>query len=435
MAKYNPDNLKFIPLRAQVAEMELTEETIRAAVNRAIARASTAKEAKADVGPVGPNDKPRMLQMSAFIAHAGPPNRNRQAFVESELQATVADGLFKAPYFGMIDYNHDFTAYGAWYAAEWAFDNEAGQWGILAHGAVWAWRYSDLADKFLAQQARQGFVDVSMSCLYLQSDLLHDANGDMYELIHKPIFLTTSLLDVPKGDADARGLVSEDPSQSNQDRTAELLKASLAHNEAFNIEEDAMEELMKKIEAMFGEQKDALKPLAEALANLPQVEQKLAAAMKAHEAALARVAELEGQVATLTNEKASLTTAKETADVALATVKTENERLTGEVTELKSFKAGIEEKEAKAAKEARALSRTAEIPEAVLETVKGMEKGEEILAKWMEQSDDEWTVTKATFAIASKKPSMADRSAKEGTLTGASEPSNEGWEINKFAKK
>lgn len=436
MAKYNLDNLKFIQVRATLAEMELSEESVREAINRAIAQANKreGKEAVAEVGPIGPNDKPRMLQISAFIAHAGPANRNRQAFREADLQRVVSEGLFRAPYFGMIDYNHDFVARGAWYATEWAFDNEAGQYGILAHGAVWAWRYNDIAEEFLAQQARQGFVDVSMSCLYKASDLLHDANGDMYELIHDPIFLTTSLLDVPKGDVNARGLVSEDPSQSNEDRTTELLKASLA-NEAFNVEEDDMEELMKRIEAMFGEQKAELKPLMEALANLPQVEQKLREALAAHESAKARVTELEGQVATLTSEKAALTTAKETADVALAAAQKELETLTNEVTELRTFKSGIEDKEAKAAAEKRAEARKAEIPEAVTETLKGMENGEAILAKWMEQSDEEWAVTKAVFSVPeAARKTMAERSAQEGLLSGASEPAEGRFAIDKYRK-
>src|SRR5258705_11251306 len=91
------------------------------------------------------NGKPRMLFMNAWMAHEGR-NLNGDAFVNEELRQRVREGLFVPPFAGMIDLDHDFTARGFWYKAAYAFDEQANKWGILATGAVWAWRYPELAD-------------------------------------------------------------------------------------------------------------------------------------------------------------------------------------------------------------------------------------------------------------------------------------------------
>jgi hypothetical protein len=152
---------------AKVEEISSTFETVDdllASLTSPAADCLTKAYKEAELSPMGDNGKPRTLKLTAWIAHAPKPNLNRDAFNEADLQKAVENGLFQAPYCGMVDYNHDFTAYGAWYSAKYAFDPVAGQQGILAEGFIYAWRYTELADLMLAMQQRQGHIDVSMAC-------------------------------------------------------------------------------------------------------------------------------------------------------------------------------------------------------------------------------------------------------------------------------
>ena len=77
-------------------------------------------------GPITESGLPRMLKITAWIAHAGPANRNRDAFLAEDLQEVVNNDLFAPPYLGMVDFNHDFFPYGAWYSARYEYDPKAG---------------------------------------------------------------------------------------------------------------------------------------------------------------------------------------------------------------------------------------------------------------------------------------------------------------------
>jgi hypothetical protein len=434
MPRFDPDNLPdliLLPVTATVAMMDLSEASLRERINLAIA-AQNARQANAAVGPVGENQQPRMLQISAWICHAGKPNANGYDFTKEGLEAAVKNGLFQKPFLGMIDFNHNYEAIGAWYDAEFAYDPVAEAWGLLAHGAIWSWRYTDISDKLLAAQAREGRIDVSMSCLFQTGTISRDANGRSVITIHDPVFLTTSVLTEPPADADARGRGSEDVTQTEQERTRQLLRAALEASEHetpadHSQEEEGMKELIEKVEALLGEQKAELGPLVQAAMKLPEVEAKLAAAVEAKAAADASFKAFESKheeaLATLRKEVEELQSAKATLEVTLEATKTELTTASAQNAELVEFKAGVEAKEREAAEAARRAARQEEIPEAVMAALDDREDKDSLLEDWMTQDDAKWALTKATFEIvtASARKTLAQRSAEEGLLSTASD--------------
>jgi hypothetical protein len=426
MQRFDPTKIAVLRASATVTEMDLTEDTLRQAINVAVARATTEQQALAAVGPIGPNDKPRMLQLSAWICHSGKPNQNGFAMLKEDLEEAVNAGLFQAPFFGMVDFNHDFTAYGVWYDAKFAFDETAQEWGILAHGVIWAWRFSGLADTLLAAQQRNGKIEVSITALYKNAEVKEreDKSG-RYLLIRKPIIMTTSVLDVDPADAHARGRGSEDPAETNDDRAAELLRAKLASFTAAAddapSEEAIMNELVTRIEALLGERREDLKPLVEAATRLATVEQDL-------QTAQASLATATTERETLTASVESLTTEKATLETTLAAVREELAAATAELETLRAFKAEIETKAAEQARAERDAARQAEIPETVKAELEKRDDKATVLQSWMDQDDATWTVTKATLALATPagKPSRSDRSAAEGILSSVSDTSRGG---------
>lgn len=174
---------------------------------------ASSQHAKGELKPFGPDGKPRMLVISAWMAHEGR-NLNGDAFVKEELQNVVNAGLFAPPYAGMIDDDHDFTARGYWYKTSFAHDQVAKKWGILATGAIWAWRYADLAERLLKDMGSRGLIDVSMSVIAGHTEVTSvypGTQGEKTKVLHNPVFFTTSLLSVPPGDKFARGKVAENP--------------------------------------------------------------------------------------------------------------------------------------------------------------------------------------------------------------------------------
>lgn len=153
------------------------------------------------------NGKPKMLFINAWVVHEGR-NLNGDAFVAEELKARVNQGLFSPPFAGMIDLDHDFTARGFWYKANYAFDDKAKRWGVLATGAIWAWRYKDLANFMLQEMATEGSVNVSMSAIAEVVEPTFTYPGFVGEktyIRHNPVFFTSAVLTVPPGDPDAKG--------------------------------------------------------------------------------------------------------------------------------------------------------------------------------------------------------------------------------------
>lgn len=441
MHSFQKDRMTLIPVRATVREVEVSEAAVRQAINLAIERANKGqKQDTAAVDPVGENQKPRMLQISAWICHAGKPNLNRQSFVDTDLADAVGEGLFRPPYFGMIDYNHDFNSYGAWYNARYAFDHVAQQWGILAEGAIFAWRYTDLADKMLAMQQRLGFIEVSMACMPGSYEERQDENGTYYAL-RKPVFFTTSVLDVDPADPKARGLGSEDPNSTNEMRSDELLSASVEDNtkeaEMDNAENKEAPEVTEQTEvAEVAETVAEVTEQAEVTETVEVVEEVAVVAETVEAVQEVVVVELTPaeQLAVVLAEVEVLKTARQTAEVALTAAQSEMATMLAELTELRAMKEASE----KAARDAEAArvraARMAEIPAHIAAALEN-EEGQALIEKWMEQSEETWTMTKKVFAVASStRKTAAERSAEEGVLTTATDERKGDFAINRWKK-
>lgn len=172
--------------------------------------------------PYTTEGKPKMLFLTAWMAHEGR-NLNGDAFIKEELEKSVKKGLFVPPYAGMIDDDHDFTPRGYWWKTSFAYDKVAEKWGIIAHGAIWAWRFPELAERLTNEQTLNGNVKVSMSTMAESAEVRYDYpgySGKKTNVLHNPIFFTTSTLSVPPGDEFARAEVSDeddhpDPSGTN----------------------------------------------------------------------------------------------------------------------------------------------------------------------------------------------------------------------------
>jgi hypothetical protein len=373
----------------------------------------------------------------------------------------VQEGLFRAPYFGAFDENHDFKPRGTIYSAEWAYDPAAESYGLLIKVAIWAWAFPEFAQRLLDQQGQQGYVNVSMACLYLDSEQKVWTDGRAYREIHNPVFLACSAITQGKpGDSLANGYVwLNGGPDAIEGAIQNVIKASL-DNEAGNYEEAEMKELMEKIEGLFGEQKAELQPLLEAVAKLD----KLAEAEAALATAQAEVTRLTTELAeakkaappkndpdndgdddsndpTDKNDakkaKADLASAQnelETAKVTLSAAQDALQSATAELETLRAFKAEVETKERQAAQAAQVAARTAEIPEHIATALKKQENGEQILSEWMEQSTEKWEVTKAMFSLVTPKPSMAERSERQGILPNIESSEGGEYAISRWAK-
>src|SRR5690348_8759993 len=123
---------------------------------------------------------------------------------------------------------------GVWHQASFAFDPNAdngkggkGLYGLLAKGTMFAWAFPEHATALLGEQARSGKVEVSMACIPTASETGRDDNGS-YEILHKPVFFTVSLLDVPPADKDAAAQVTEDPDANDDDMMQRLCQPATA---------------------------------------------------------------------------------------------------------------------------------------------------------------------------------------------------------------
>lgn len=441
MARYSKDKLFFLPVRAEVREMDevtLTEAGVKEAIHAALAKQQTLTQATA-ARMIDQNERPYMLQVVAWMCHAPEPNRNNEGFRPQDLELLAQNGLFQAPYFGAVDENHDFLPRGAWYSAEWAYDETAKQYGLLVKGAIWAWAYPEFADKLLRQQAEKGFLDFSMACFYKASEEKVWSDGRRYREIQHPIFVACSAItEGLPGDPNANGVTLVGGDWFDAHQVGEMLKARLT--EADLLEETDMEELMQKIEALLGEQKAELQPLIDAVAKLAKAEEDLTAATATIQALTDEKTALEGTVAALTGEKetlegtlATVTTEAATAAKGLEAAQATITDLTAEAESLRAFKGEIEAKEAEAAQAAKIEARKAEIPEVVMASL-DLEKDEDkaLFDGWMTQSDEQFEATKRTLSLASARKTHADRSAAEGELPGTAAKGEGNFAINRW---
>jgi hypothetical protein len=396
---------------------------------------------EAELSPIGDNGKPRTLKLTAWIAHAPKPNLNRDAFTEADLKAAVDNDLFQAPYCGMVDYNHDFTAYGAWYSASYKYDSVAGQYGILAEGFIHAWRYTELADLMLAMQQRQGHIDVSMACLPTGIEFGTDADGNYY-ILRNPVFFTTSVLDVEPADTDARALGTEDTTQPSSEREQSLSTAKSAVEPDLTIDtEDNMkiEELIEALRSVISEENKAqFAPLFEAFTKLPTVEAEvarligeLASATSALEASATEKTGFETKIAELEGKISEGSVALDAAKAALETATTELETL-------KAFKAEADAKEVEAARVAKRAARLAELTADAQKVIKTREEAvqESLWTRWEAMEQAEWDVIRDSLNIAKVETNGRYLAASllEGTLATGGTNKTTKFEIDQFAK-
>lgn len=327
------------------------------------------------------NGRPRMLFITAWMAHEGR-NLNGDAFVGKELEARVNAGLFDPPFAGMIDLDHDFTARGFWYKTSFAFDEKANKWGIIATGAVWAWRYPELADSVMKQMRDQGYINVSMSAIpeVRETVLNYPGNlGEVTKVLHNPVFFTSAILTVPPGDPDAKGVAVANaiPTDSKADQITEI------SNEEKHMDEKELEAL-KTTNAQLQQDMDAIKiKLTEAEVNLK----------------------------TVSDIKTSL--------------ETEFGAVKAELKIYKDREAAESERNKETEAKAKFEARLAKVPAVVKENLDKHPNKELVLAKWREVSDADWDVIEQGFALAYTAPTYLIRSKEEGILPVANDDTNE----------
>lgn len=366
-----------------------------------------ARLALAEMHEAGPqmmtDGRPTIMKVVAWMCHEGV-NRNRDAFVAEELKA-LQPALFKAPNFGVMDWNHSAVmpwsdepkSIGVWYRSEYAFDEDAnegkGAWGILATGMMFAWLYPEHATKMLGEQARDGHVNFSMACIPGGVEFKEDEQG-MYALLHNPVFFTVSALDVPPADPDAVGNVEEGvgPDKANT-ATAKPEAAMAVAAQEEQMTEQEIKELQDRLAALEAQVAD-LGPKAEKVAELEtraeEAEGKLAEAQAALVAA--------GEEKTALAEKINTLT----ADV---------ERLTAEIDAAQAA-------DAARAKTQRLADRIAALPETLIRALEGRMKPEaleKLQARWAEMTDEEWELhVEMLGVVPAERGRMAHASAAEG---------------------
>lgn len=318
------------------------------------------------------NGKPRMLFLTAWMAHEGR-NLNGDAFVNEELRQRVKEGLFTPPFAGMIDFDHDFVARGFWYKTAYAYDEQAKKWGILTTGAVWAWRYPEVADFVTQNMNDQGFVYVSMSALPEVSEVVLNYpgfEGQSTHILHNPIFFTSAILSVPPGDFDAK-VVNINLAKATADDNIQQI--TNVNSESIMTDKE-IEQLQAAFAQLQTEIADLKVKLTEAEVNFRAVSE-----------------------------------IRTTVEAELATVK----------SELKVYK----DKEAADAEVAKAAdakkkfeARLAEVPDLVKANLEKHANKDLVLTRWREASDEDWDVIKQGFALAftAPAPTYLSRSKDEG---------------------
>lgn len=437
--------IETLSFRGNVESVLTNDGRYTSAIETAMASASMALiPDRAEVSPIGPNDQPRMLHMTAWICHAEDVNDNGKAFKLADLESVIKAGLFQAPYFGMVDYNHDFKAYGAWYKADLKLDPKTGTYGIMAEGAMFAWAYQELADRLLAMQSRNGFIDFSMACIANHYESAVTEQGRAFDYLCQPVFFTTSVLDVAPADRNAVGSGSEDPTNTSADREQRLMSGAAT-------EENTMTEKETTDEAatVVLEETDAVTEAAVADEVSEEVVTKVPVTEEATTEICLEVTiedaedEAEELMADPTEAPAmSLQDTIDTLKMALKAAEDLVAKLSAENVTLATYKTSTEavlaaevakreDAERAALREARLL----ELPESVRTEMQTVEKAS-LLESWVAQDEPQWGVTKSLFALASsgKSRTKLEASAEEGRLALGGETSESGFAIDRYRK-
>lgn len=408
------------------------------------------------------NGRPTIIRVVAWLAHEGI-NKNRLAFVKEDL--TQAAAKIRQPDFLPMDFNHsaiegwgfDQKAIGVWYAAEMVQDPEADNaWGVLATGMMWAWLNPELADRLLAEQARNGRIDFSMACV---AGIVTKAKNDdgPYEIAGDTTFFTLSALDVPPADPNATGLGvegSEDPNLEadlKRQLTAAALKLSMrtARAQEKTMELDALvaqlkeiatqmkaaadkvtdpsvrEAILKVIDERITEATKTFAKVAELQGQLKEVSDKLEMSETAHKELTDKLAAAEKSLADMAVVKAELETKVATIadkDTSLEAAKTELEKANTEVErlgkELEAIKTSLKTfEDTKLASEAaeKAKTRYAELPAAYREAFEKKDEKEqtEARARWAAFSDEAWKAFVTDLGLMPVAKSYFARSKEE----------------------
>lgn len=350
--------------------------------------------------------RPRMLHITAIIVHEGV-NHNNDGFYAQDLQTIVSERkLFKDGYGGMIDINHDLMPVGYWYDAEYITDPVTHTSGILAKGAIWAWRFPEIADKILAYQHRDGKVAVSMTCLCKDEDIKYETtlDGNWIQWVKDPVFVaTTILLDQTPGDPNARGVADEDPIQITETERRSILFRAAANNDNSNIMEETMlDEFKPLLEEKLGDNANSvIDAINKAMSSL---EERLDTRNTEIEALMAAKSELSEQNSTLQTQVEEQKLVIEELTAKKAELEGTTATLTAKVEE-------FEAAEAAAAFEKKKEARLAELSESVIERLNAKEQSvrDAIVERWASQTEDEWEITKAEHALAAASDTRVER--------------------------
>lgn len=490
----------FVPEGYDVADLRIATSLAQVqVVDELDPAAQAAMDVAKEAGPplVNSHGKPTVLKIVSWIGHADVPNKNRDAFVKEELHG-IAGSLFRAPNFGVMDFNHSAArpwsdepkVIGIWYKAEWAFDAKAnagkGAWGLLATGIAFSWLFPDIADKLLADQQRTGTIKVSWTWIPGSTEMGSDEEGS-FSINHNPVFFTVSVLDVKPADPDAQGKGSEDPSVLEDD-----LKAQVATAERIaSVTKDGVrsgcwwspmavadtggpmdEKLLKQLK---DEKSAAEAKVIELTTRYTQHENDLSAkiveltaardeARAASAAASTVKGELEIKVVELTTARdaavADLVKVKSEMDAKLSDVTTARDYIKGELdkvlaripeleaeivtykaqqAEVEAAKADVAKKSADNAKRTKLVSRLASLPEQfrALHAIKAEDVRARVEQKWSDMSDEQWDTYKndELLGYMTTKVGYALRSASEGILpAGAAEDDDIKARVKKLLK-
>lgn len=373
--------------------------------------------------PLLTQGQPTIMRIVAWMTHEGV-NKNRQAFLADDL-GPAADAI-RIPNVLPMDWNHsafrmmstDDKAIGVWYTAEKRWDQEAkdgkGAYGIMVQGIMWSWLFPKYATDMMAAMQRDRELSFSMACLPTSVETARDADGP-YEILHKPVFLTNSALDVPAADPDADGIGvegSNDPdletyltkvlTQSTIPEAQLPLAASLTKKK---------EEQMDELETKVAELSAKLEAASAQIALLVAAESKLVVAET-------KLTESNVTIESLRTELTEVTTSRDALVASAAAAATEMAAITAELETAKAALAEVAAVEEAAVAKARYETRLATLPESYREALskRSPEEQTRFSSKWTSATDEAWTDFAADiqFAFQNVRISYAERTAAEG---------------------
>lgn len=434
-------NVRHLPVMAQV-------EILDADTTQSLL-ATLAGDAQEAAGPITDTGLPRMLKITAWIAHSGPANRNGDAFLGEDLQEVVGNDLFAPPYLGMVDFNHDFNPYGAWYSARYEYDPKAGEFGIVAEGTIFAWRFTEMADKVLAEQSRNGSVAVSMACIPQGLEYRQGDDGRDETVLRKPVFLATSILDVLPADPHGRGVGSEREDSTQEDRYRDLNMALLTTDQITFVKWDTSQAFTASGNSQENTM-DTDKIIEQVTEAMGEKAGEFVAELKEAVADAARVPALEATIADLTAQLEAVSTkvadAEANVEAKDAELEAANTALEAKLQELSEVTEMLETFEAleEAREEAEEATRVAELKTERLDALgntyitildtKSEEIKEKVIAHIVEMSEEEFEAHKSLYGASSNdsNASYGDRSRAEGTLVTPAGTAGSGWAIDKY---